>query len=938
MRKLIFSVLFALSWRAHATVYEVIPSQNTSTIQSIINNAAVGSTVAFAQGTYQLTSGLTLKCGVAYTAAVQTVPSNVVLSASTLADSQNIFTINGGCTSPTVVSYLSSLHAGFLFVSTPNSNLTVTQNQVGDLPCCNNNAVDSGFFASDPAGSNVNALTNATIIWNQFGDATSCTGPNFDAFTYQTDDEGPDGNCSGMTIATSTNGVIFENNVVTHVGEGVHITCYGTRCDNTATPPGPVTIGLVAKYNDFSQIHRIAWEEQAEIISDVDIEYNVLRDWLNPYFGSFGFSMACCANSASYAPFLDESNNVVLFNTVPTPSYGVYGYGFEAWGDHATYAHNLVETSNYTWNITGQGAGPGIAWGYGTSSASYFVSNTVCGPVFASQGYIVTEGFDGVQSPALSGNVTTPTCPALTSAAPTISPATGLQTYPLKVTLSDPGYTSGPQPLGNTGIWYTTDGSNPVPGSGTAKYLANGGTFVLPAPATVKAVGMWGARNQPASYPSGYGFVPSPVISAVFKVGSGSTLASAYLVPNSRVSSIPVGKTLQFIAHGVYSDGTSSVLPDSKGNAVTAWNTSNHAVAKISSLGHVTAMSAGTATIEAFIGNLEASTSAVTVTPAIGSAGLVSAYLVPNGGVKSIPVGKTLQFIAHGVYSDGTSALLPDSAGNEVTAWNTSNHAVAKISSLGHVTAMSAGTATIEAFIGHLEASTSAVTVIPIVASKVQPAVIESPLAPRLESALGSVRAVPSSPIGDKFLGPLWKAVTPNGGSASITDGHLVISVPGGSNHDTLGPSNDAARVVQPIGDTDFDVSIKIDSKVEASDAGTSQGIMVMSDDDAFITFALTTDGTNIGLVARTVNAGVSTTVLEDTNFNQYQNPMYLRLARSGVAYVASYSTDGLHWTQATSFTYIGTLALIGPFVSNYNSSPESAVPVAVSVDWFNVE
>jgi hypothetical protein len=132
------------------------------------------------------------------------------------------------------------------------------------------------------------------------------------------------------------------------------------------------------------------------------------------------------------------------------------------------------------------------------------------------------------------------------------------------------------------------------------------------------------------------------------------------------------------------------------------------------------------------------------------------------------------------------------------------------------------------------------------------------------------------------------------------------------------------------IGDTDFDVSIKIDSKIQPSNADTSQGLMVLSDDDAFITFALTTDGTNIGLVARTVNAGVSTTVLEDTNFKQYQNPMYLRLARSGAAHMASYSTDGTHWTQATTF--------IGPFDSNYNSSPEKAVPVVMSVDWFNVE
>jgi polygalacturonase len=58
MNKLIFTVLFALSSSAHATVYDVSPSQVTTTIQSIIDNAAVGRTVRFGQGTYQITSGL----------------------------------------------------------------------------------------------------------------------------------------------------------------------------------------------------------------------------------------------------------------------------------------------------------------------------------------------------------------------------------------------------------------------------------------------------------------------------------------------------------------------------------------------------------------------------------------------------------------------------------------------------------------------------------------------------------------------------------------------------------------------------------------------------------------------------------------------------------------------------------------------------------------
>jgi Glycoside hydrolase family 44 len=92
---------------------------------------------------------------------------------------------------------------------------------------------------------------------------------------------------------------------------------------------------------------------------------------------------------------------------------------------------------------------------------------------------------------------------------------------------------------------------------------------------------------------------------------------------------------------------------------------------------------------------------------------LVSAYLVGKGGAKTIVLGGTLQFVAYGTYSDGSVASLPDAQGNRVTAWNTSNHLVAKISSLGHVTATGVGIANVEASIGALQASSWQVTVTP---------------------------------------------------------------------------------------------------------------------------------------------------------------------------------------------------------------------------------
>jgi hypothetical protein len=180
--------------------------------------------------------------------------------------------------------------------------------------------------------------------------------------------------------------------------------------------------------------------------------------------------------------------------------------------------------------------------------------------------------------------------------------------------------------------------------------------------------------------------------------------------------------------------------------------------------------------------------------------------------------------------------------------------------------------------------------------------------------------------------------VTPAGGSASISNSHLYIGVPGGSNHDAMLSSNQAVRVVQTIGNRDFDVAIKIDSPLFATDANTSQGLMVASDDRNFITFALQTDGTRIGLSAHTVAGGVATSVLQDRDFSQYQNPIYLRLTKTGSAYVALYSVDGINFIQAASFTDSTPATAIGPFASNYNDTPSNAVPVVMSVNWFDVQ
>lgn len=196
---------------------------------------------------------------------------------------------------------------------------------------------------------------------------------------------------------------------------------------------------------------------------------------------------------------------------------------------------------------------------------------------------------------------------------------------------------------------------------------------------------------------------------------------------------------------------------------------------------------------------------------------------------------------------------------------------------------------------------------------------------------------VPGAPLSSSFPGPFWEVVAPRGGAANVSNQHLFLNVPGGSNHEALSTSNQAVRVVQPIGNLDFDVSIRIDSPVEAKDENTSRGLMVLADNQNFITFALMTDGTHLGLSVHTVSNGVPATVFEELNFDDYQNPMYLRLARTGVDYTAHYSIDGVVWIQAASFKDTRVPTLIGPFAGNFNPTPTRAVPVVMAIHWFNI-
>jgi hypothetical protein len=510
--------LLAICPFARATTHRVHPGQGSSVIQRLIDGASSGDTVSFDAGTYPITSTLTLKCGLTYTGPVAT-PATAEITTSTRDISLTAMT--GGCTSgKTTIEYLHFNGAGPLYVDTSGySDIVFAHNQVTAIPYSPScpGACTSLFFN----GNNNNTDSNIIIEYNTFGDVNSCTA----GFSVA------EGECAGVlfnVVGFLTN-LTVKYNTFFHLNEGMHF----RQVEWTATPGATDATcnNCDIEYNYFNAINRIALEDQVSVVGKPTIISNNVFG--NPLGGTSYAGMAisapCCvtgrliSTATTTVPSNYIQNNVIV-NSSGNNTTIALPVGIEMTGTGTQTTHNVVQ--GYVCY--------GVVWSGYSSNTWAILNNTIQGPIMASGSanksclggyafFISNEcGNKCGAAPVQSGNITGATPAAFTSVAPTISPSPGAQSFPLAVTLTDAGYTSGNQPLGNTGIWYTTDGSNPVPGSGTAQYIASGSAFVLPAPATVKAVGMWGRPPQPTSYPAGYGFVPSAVKSAQYTSGVAS--------------------------------------------------------------------------------------------------------------------------------------------------------------------------------------------------------------------------------------------------------------------------------------------------------------------------------------------------------------------------------------------------------------------------------
>jgi hypothetical protein len=304
--------------------------------------------------------------------------------------------------------------------------------------------------------------------------------------------------------------------------------------------------------------------------------------------------------------------------------------------------------------------GAAMQYGYGATGWS-MSDNIIQHPPDTS--YINNEENINCCYPTMTGEVETQTLSAETSAAPTISPTpAGGYSGTVTVTMTDAGVTNGGiGPQGNTTIYYTTDGStpttsstpcNPTPGSTSCSVQVAAG-------ATVKAIGMWGSINQPKSYASGYGFVPSAVVTATYN-------AQVVKLPNAKVSTtvnaeavrsalqtespapavaseiapmltsvaivpapaaVSIGGTTQLKAVASFSDGSTKDVTTEFG-----WTSSDVRTIAVSSSGLVSGLATGEAHLA---GSYQGQQASVTTSSSIGDVEWSAPIVINQGGTYS---------------------------------------------------------------------------------------------------------------------------------------------------------------------------------------------------------------------------------------------------------------------------------------------------------------
>ena len=315
--------------------------------------------------------------------------------------------------------------------------------------------------------------------------------------------------CNGVGLGGNEENVTVQYNIFRFLEQGTKV--YSGPCCGA----NPVYL----QYNDYNNNHRNDNETQANYGGSLPtLMYINYNSWHTHWSGTTFLAYATSSANGCQHPSLPSATNCVThtdFNVFVEEVPGVYANAIEQWGGEGTTASYNLMQGNIPDGIQ-LAANGHFSDNNNTFESPLFGGNPVgCANITWNNGIFNSEG-DLTATPTCTGNTTSTTVKPVTSVAPSISPSGGTFSGTQTVTLTN----NGTNRDANTSIWYClTSGCTPSPGASTL-YT---GPFTVSSTTTVKAIGMWGAMNQPYSYPAGYGYVPSAVVTATYTAASSAS-------------------------------------------------------------------------------------------------------------------------------------------------------------------------------------------------------------------------------------------------------------------------------------------------------------------------------------------------------------------------------------------------------------------------------
>ncbi len=161
-------------------------------------------------------------------------------------------------------------------------------------------------------------------------------------------------------------------------------------------------------------------------------------------------------------------------------------------------------------------------------------------------------------------------------------------------------------------------------------------------------------------------------------------------------NSVPNGISVQLKATGIYTDLTTADISDS-----VVWESASTSIATVDTLGLATGVGVGSTSIQASKDGITSRSASIKVTSAV----LSSIQVTPP--TNNIAKGTSTQLVATGIYSDGSTQILTDTA-----SWTSSLTSIATIESNGDSEpglslGVDTGTTTVTATVGAISGSAS---------------------------------------------------------------------------------------------------------------------------------------------------------------------------------------------------------------------------------------